>query len=114
MITIRNGVSPEVREETTMTPSPAIIELRQVITCEEIDKLEEIISLCQDKKIVNLIDQAISNVHCMKEDNDPTEDKSKVCKPALHKVLMRLAYFDTVFLIKMIPVCVYIVAIRKI
>ena len=50
-VTIRNGSAPEISEETSMGPSPTKVELRKVVACKKIDKLEKVVSLSKDHKL---------------------------------------------------------------
>ena len=60
------------------------------------DKLEEVISLCQDEQIVNFVDEIVADVDGMKADDNPAEDVAEVSEPSGHEILMRFIQLDSV------------------
>ena len=79
-----------------MHPSPAIVELRKGVSCQEIDKLEEVVGLCKDKKVINLVNKPIPDVNCVKDDNEPTKDVSEVSEPTSHEIVVGVSRIHTV------------------
>jgi hypothetical protein len=79
-----------------MHPSPAIIELGECVSSEEVYELEVVVSLSKDKKIINFVDQSVSYVDCVEEDDEPAEKIAKISKPMGHEIVMGVAISYTV------------------
>ena len=86
-----------------MTPSPAIVELRQIVASKNVNELEKVIGLGQNEEVIDFIDEIVSNIDGVKNNDEDTEKVAKIGKPSVHEVLVRVTFIHFVYRVETLP-----------
>ena len=79
-----------------MAHSPAVVELGEVVSGEEVSKTEEVEGLYQDEEVINFVEEVIADVDSVEEDDEPADHEAQVAKPSLQECLMRMLLLNSV------------------
>ena len=71
-----------------MAHSPAVVELGEVVSGQEVSKAEEVEGLYQDEEVINFVEEVVADVDGVEEDDEPADDETQVAKPPLQESLM--------------------------